>query len=353
MRILHTADVHIKDVEDLRWLALCQIIHTCRVEKVDFLVISGDLFDNRAKARQLRPKIRELFSGNPFHTILVPGNHDAEAYPEGTFLGDTVTIIDNLLKPLEFHGVFFWGFPYKDLLEEEVLAYLHHAASIAPANATHILLFHGELLDITGTWDHYGEETRKRYLPVKLAYFQTLPWHYILAGHFHSNFDVHQFRKSGYFVYPGSPVSITRREVGLRKVNLFDIGSAPAPYPLETPYFEKIELHLTPFQKENPLQLLARRLEPFPEHAHLLLEIDGYFNSKLLGMSETELQQALSRISGRKVEIVKMAFQDIHEIAEHDLFKHFLEKLNHRSLGEEERQRVLQVTLQAMMELSA
>jgi DNA repair exonuclease SbcCD nuclease subunit len=350
MKILHTADLHIREYNDVRWKTLQKIVKLGKSQKISVMVISGDLFESSADAHKLRPKIREIFSGISWPVLIIPGNHDADAYPDGIFLGENVTVIRHLLSPEEIDGVHFWGFPYEELLEEEILEYLSFAGGRAAKDAAHILIFHGELLDITGRWNQYGEEGHQRYLPVKLSYFKELPWRYILAGHFHSNFGIHEFGEDSYFVYPGSPVSITRSELGPRKVNLFEIGHPPVPQVLDSFYYEKMEIRLDPFQEENPLFLISEKLKTMPENAQLLLEISGFFNGKNLGMTEQELHRAIDKLSGKRVELAKIEFQDIREILEDDIFKSFVDRLEKRQLTAVEKERVLENTLKAMME---
>jgi DNA repair exonuclease SbcCD nuclease subunit len=353
MKILHTADLHIREYDDVRWQTLQKIVQLGKSQEIDVMVISGDLFESSADAHKLRPKIREIFSGINWPVLVIPGNHDAEAFPDGAFFGEKITVIRHLLSPVEIDGVYFWGFPYEELLEEEILEYLSFASGRAAKDAVHILIFHGELLDITGGWNQYGEEGNQRYLPVKLSYFQELPWRYVLAGHFHSNFGVHEFGKDGYFVYPGSPVSITRSELGPRKVNLFEIGQPPTAQVLDSFYYERAEIHLDPFQEESPLFLISEKLQKMPENAQLLLEISGFFNGKNLGMTEQELHRAISKLSGQRVELAKLEFQDIREILEDDIFKSFMDRLGKRQLDAVEKKRILEITLKAMMESQA
>lgn len=358
MKILHTADIHLQEYEDERWNSLKEILALGKKQTVDVLTICGDLFDSSLVAQKLRVKIRELFTGLPFPVLIIPGNHDVDAYPDGIFLGEQITVIRDLLTPVEINGAYFWGFPYEELMPEEILEYLHLAARLIEGGnypdateTTHILLIHGELQEISNGWFQYGEEGAQRYLPVKLSYFRHLPWRYVLAGHLHSTFQVHQFRQNAYFVYCGSPVSVTRRETGVRQVNIFNLGEAPAPQPLPTPYYERMVLRLNPFLKENPLEIITEQLRVLPENATLLLEIEGYFNGKLLEMSEEEFHRALSKLVGRRMEIVRMEFRDIREIIEDDLFSVFMERLNNMELDTEEREEILQLTIQAMMEV--
>jgi len=44
------------------------------------VTIAGDLFDSEEDAEALRPQLRKKFSNNNFDTIVIPGNHDIEAY---------------------------------------------------------------------------------------------------------------------------------------------------------------------------------------------------------------------------------------------------------------------------------
>ncbi|RMH89551.1 MAG: DNA repair exonuclease, partial [Calditrichaeota bacterium] len=335
MKILHTADIHLREYNDERWQALRRIVEESLQQQVDVLVISGDLFDSTADAQKLRSKIRELFNELSCPVILIGGNHDAQAYPEGTFWGPTVTVIRDLLTPVEIQGAYFWGFPYEDLLEEEILEYLHLAGSMAGPEATHILLFHGELLDFTEGWAGYGDEGQRRYLPVKLSYFRELPWQYVLAGHFHSNFEVHEFSPERYFVYPGSPIPITRREIGPRRVNLFRIGEPPTPMPLDTPFYERMELRLHPFLREDPLTLIHTRLGQLPEQGRLLVEVTGYYDGSALGMTEEELYRALSRLKSERLDFTRLEFRDVRDIVEDELFKMFVKRLQEKPWDEQ------------------
>ncbi|MHB1421612.1 MAG: metallophosphoesterase family protein [Gemmataceae bacterium] len=92
MRILHTADWHLADrlgridrTDDLR-KAVEQIANYCRLEKVDVLLVAGDLFSELAGPDALRESIRHLQKTfEPFlrdgGTILtLTGNHDKENF---------------------------------------------------------------------------------------------------------------------------------------------------------------------------------------------------------------------------------------------------------------------------------
>ncbi len=351
MKILHTADIHIKEYNDERWQAFSEIIAVAKSEKIDVLAISGDLFDSDADANKLRPKFRQFFSGGDFDTLIIAGNHDASAYSENIFLGERVTIFRNHLEPIKINDLTFWGFPFQDLKVMEVLQRLQEIDAQISDTEINILIFHGELLDISGVWENYGAEGQRRYLPVKLEYFRPLKWDYVLAGHFHTNFDVQQIENSKYFVYPGSPVSITQREIGPRKVNLFEVGNPPQAHQINTPYFESLEINLDPFVELDLNQIIQKELANLPDHARLLLQISGYFDRSKIGMTEQELHKTINDLVGDRAEFIRLEFRDIHEVLEDDLFRTFNNKLHNSNLNNPEKQKIRELTLRAMMEL--
>src|SRR3954454_19163969 len=92
MRVLHTADWHLADrlgridrTADLR-RAVERVGEYCRQERIDVLLVAGDLFSELAGAEALRDAIRhlqEVFAGflRDGGTILtLTGNHDKENF---------------------------------------------------------------------------------------------------------------------------------------------------------------------------------------------------------------------------------------------------------------------------------
>ena len=352
MRILHTADIHLSEYEDDRWKTLQKLIEIGKEKEVEIFVISGDLFDKGIDAETLRPKIREIFSNNGFKIILVPGNHDSESYKSGLYFGEDTIILTDFNEPFEYKDLKIWGFPFEPIEGEEVLNKLHSLANNLATDKRNILLYHGELLDAFFSRKDFGEEGEGRYMPVKLSYFKDLNVDYVLAGHFHSKFDMWKLENRGYFVYPGSPISITKRETGQRKVNLFEVGNEPKEYPLDTAHFEEMVIEFDPFMEKNPVELVKESLERVHSGASIILTIKGYVNSEKIKISETELVKRIKEIIKDRCtkEDFKPEFRDIHTILEDDLFKSFVKKLEQSDYGEEKRKQLRDVTIKAMTE---
>jgi len=263
MKVLHTSDIHLKEYNDDRWNALTSLLETAKKESIDLFVISGDLFDKNVNAEFLRQHLRNHFSDNGFDIIIIPGNHDSKSFgnsDNGLYFGSDVSIIYDLSNPIEYDRVRVWGFPFEAMSKEEILSRLDKIKDDITSDKTNLLLYHGELTDAFFSKSEFGDEGEERYMPCKLSYFKDLNFNYILAGHFHTRFDIRKPNESSYFVYPGSPISLTRREQGLRKVNIFEIGDAPKEFVLDTPHYEEIIIEFDPFSEEDYLETLREKI---------------------------------------------------------------------------------------------
>ncbi|HDN83215.1 MAG TPA: DNA repair exonuclease [Candidatus Altiarchaeales archaeon] len=351
MKILHTADIHLREYGDERWKTLQRLIDIGKKEKIELFVICGDLFDKGIDAEILRPQIREIFSNNGFKIILIPGNHDSEAYKSGMYFGEDTTVLTDLNKPFEYKDLMIWGLPFEDMESEKILNKLHSLANNLATDKRNILLYHGELLDTFFSRKDFGEEGERRYMPVKLSYFKDLNIDYVLAGHLHSKFDMWKLENGGYFVYPGSPVSITKREVGRRKANIFEVGKPPKEYPLDTFHFEEMVIELDPFIKKNPIEIIKEHLKGVHSEASIILTIRGYINSEKIKINESELVKQIKEVIKEKSVEEHFEFRDIHTILEDDLFRSFIKKLEQTDYNEEKKKKLRDLVIRAMMEV--
>ena len=349
MKLLHTADLHLRELGDERWETLQKLIEIGKMEEISIFVISGDLFDKGIDAENLRGQIREIFSNSGFKIIIIPGNHDKDSYKSGMYFGDD-TIILNDLTPFEYKNTRIIGMPFEPIKGGEVLNKIRALKKVLTDDKKNIILYHGELLDSFFSRKDFGEEGEERYMPLKLSYLREVNIDYVLAGHFHTTFDVKRLENGGYFVYPGSPISITMREVGQRKVNIFEIGKPPKEYPLDTPHFEEVIVEFDPFTGENPLETVKRHFErPRPE-ARVILTIKGCINGKEIQMTEPELVSQIKKITAGKCAEERYEFRDIQTILENDLFKSFTAKLEQAGYGQDKAKQMRNIATKAMME---
>jgi DNA repair exonuclease SbcCD nuclease subunit len=352
LKVLHTADIHLRAFGDERWAALETILSVAKKHKISILAISGDLFDAKIDAEELRPKIRDVFSNNGFDIVLIPGNHDCNVCKD-MYFGADATVLTDLDKPFGKGNIRIWGLPFENIQTEQVIEKIQCLKARFDKEYTNILLYHGELLDAFFSRKDFGEEGEQRYMPLKLSYFKDVDVDYVLSGHFHSTFSVRTLETGGYFVYPGSPVSVTKKETGQRMVNIFEVGKKPTPYALDTHHFEEVTVAFDPFKEEHPVDTVKGILARAHPSARVILTIGGFIDSQATGMKEPDLVAALNKATKEKCEEVHFEFKEIHSILGDDLFKSFSQKLDHCELDEEKKKQLRDLAIRAMMEAKA
>ncbi len=350
MRIFHTADIHLKEYADERWHTLEKIVDVARQEKIDLLIISGDLFDKNYEADKLRAKIRRLFSKTGFKILIIPGNHDQDSYPPGFYFGEDVKILRDLKKPFENQQLRVWGFPFESIDSEKILYKLYLLGQDLRRDKKNILLYHGELLDSFFSRKDFGDEGRERYMPLKISYFENLNLDYVLAGHFHSKFEVFKLERGGYFIYPGSPLSITKREIGKRRANIFELGKPPQAYPLKTPYFEEVIITFNPLKRRNPLEEVKERVSKLEAEAKIILTVNGFVDGQVWSLNEEELVEKIKELTVARCVEQHFEFKDISKILTDDLWLSFKEKMENSGQSQEAKKRIEEVAIQAFTE---
>lgn len=351
-KILHTADLHLREYGDERWGALLNLIEIGKKEKINIFIISGDFFDKDIDAENLRPKIRDVFSNTGFKIVLIPGNHDRDSYKPGLYFGEDIHILTDLNRPFEYKDVRIWGIPFEPIDSNEILIRLRSLANNLTKDKKNVLLYHGELLDKFFSRKDFGDEGEWRYMPVKISYFKDLNIDYVLGGHFHSHFDIQRLENGGYFVYPGSPISITKREIGQRKVNIFEVGKVPEEFLLDTPHFEEVFVELDPFEKKSPIEIIKEKLDSLHQNATPILTIKGFINGEALHTSETELIKQIKELAReRNAELFpsEPELRDVQWILDDPLFKRFMERLKQTNYSQEKKKQMCDLTIQAMI----
>lgn len=349
MKILHTADVHLKQTGDERWDTLQSLLSIARDQKVNIFVISGDLFDKDLDAENLRPAIRDLFSGNDFQIIIIPGNHDARLLND-LYFGSDVVLLNDPFQPHVIDNVAFYGMAFETMDEHRVLELLHELKLHLSSEHRNIVLYHGELLDVMFKRSDIGAEDETGYMPVRLSFFKDLQVDYVLAGHFHTRFDIRPLPNGGYFVYPGSPVSITRRETGRRKVNIFEAGNPPMEYLLDSPHYKELVVTFDPLDNTDPVKIVEEQLVAAHPQAKIMLTVNGYINKELVQRSEKELADEIEKTTRERCDEVRYEFRDIQHILQDDLFQSFMMKLDTRKYNSEKRLRIRELAMRAMIE---
>jgi DNA repair exonuclease SbcCD nuclease subunit len=350
MRILHTADLHLRTNRDERWNALEAVIESAAREGAQVLAIAGDLFDRDVDAPALKADLRRRFEHFRGRVLIIPGNHDERGIRAGDFFGENVRVLSGHDTVCDVEGVRFVGVPFADVGMDETLRRLRAAAG-QKVEGANILLYHGELLDLSPVRGAFGEEEGREYMPARLSDLAGLGFDCVLAGHFHRLHDVRACGE-GYFVYSGSPVSITRRETGRRHATLVDVGSPPRALGLDTHHFIAVDVRLSPDEAEHPVARVERELAGLHPRASALLTVRGFVDLSRFGIREDEFHLALKEARARfdVTDFDAHACLDVGAILGADLFRRFSQKLEGSGLSDDDRARAREMTIRAMME---
>lgn len=336
MRILHTSDLHLCSDRPRSVEALEAIIHVATEHKVDLLTIAGDIFDSPAAASDVRPRVRSLMSDCPFEILAIPGNHDGAAFLHGFDFGFRVAT-GRPFENVQIGDVSIAAVPYTDDNPEDVLPALKQAAS---SSGNHLMLVHCTL-DIGFERSFYGEEISRKYFPVSRAVLADLGYDFILAGHFHKDCRIIALSDSSKFVYPGSPVSHSKKETGARHVVLIDTGRMTvSEIKLPTYYFDSMTVNLVPGQEEAQIGHIA---EWYKKHDRQDRELEIIVQG-FVAYNETKLVSAI-RESAPDASVVSR-IRDVTDVLTHPLYERFCQHLV--EFSKEDRDEMSRIIMETM-----
>ncbi|MEA2056871.1 MAG: DNA repair exonuclease [Patescibacteria group bacterium] len=354
-KIIHTADVHLTNSNDERWQALVQVLKLAKKEKADVVTISGDLFDTDFSATKYRAQLRSLFSNNGFPIIIIPGNHDQKSFSQNTFFGDEANILDKSKTKFSLEKTDIYGLPFEPLSSDQIFQKINELNQELDLEKTNVLLFHGELLDQFFCEDDFGQEGNRRYMPLKLNFFAETNFDYVLAGHFHRSFTLQplpnsRLKNGGWFVYPGSPISVTKKELGQRSVAIIKTGQKPQEKTIASNYYQQLDFRFTPGEEKKQLKLLEKEVKKAEKNCKILLVATGYIDGSNGEFNSTILNNELKKLA-KKYSVIEVDNQvvDIESIFNDALFKTFKKKLA-KFTNKREEQQLEQTLINAMME---
>ncbi len=317
IKILHTADLHLSKKKPYTIAALDEILKVAKKNEVEILTIGGDLFDKRDDAEDLRIELRSKFSKNDFKIIAIPGNHDTDVYREGLDFGENfIPMTDEPFGIYPHKDINLVAIPYLDELNQDMLEKLKKETK---AGKTNILLLHCTL-DIGFSSGDFGDE--KKYCPISKSKLEKLGYEYILAGHFHTKTDIVKLNEKSVFIYPGSPTSITTKELGKRKVVLIDLEKNEIKeIPLKTFYHNKLIETVIADKEDDAISNIEKWLKKQVIYEkNIEVTVNGFINR-----NETEYRKAINEIDENVIFIYNC--KEVGQILNDPLFIKFLGKL--------------------------
>ena len=218
MRFIHMADIHFdspftvlasrNNLANIRRLeqreAFKKAIEYIKVEKIPFLFISGDLYEQEYIRESTIEYINNLFKTIPETRIFIsPGNHDpflSNSFYNTFNWNKNVTIFNSEIKIIETEEADIYGFGFTDFYCENSRI---EEIKLKNKNKINILITHGAL-DASKTLD-------MQYNPLNSNKLKEIGFDYIALGHIHkANYE----NNKNNFIYPGSLISFGFDELG-------------------------------------------------------------------------------------------------------------------------------------------
>ena len=217
MRFVHIADLHLdapfsvlnannrlgekRREEQLKIFE--NVIDYINDNKIDFLFISGDLYENEYVKEKTIEYINNLFKKIENTEIFIaPGNHDPylkNSYYRTYNWNSNVHIFNNEIKKYSYENVDIYGYGFDDF-------YIQNSGvediKIENKDKNNILIVHGSL-DTSPTQE-------KVYNPMSYKKLNDIGFDYIALGHIHTT----NYTKEETIVYPGSLAALGFDEIG-------------------------------------------------------------------------------------------------------------------------------------------
>lgn len=345
MRILHTSDLHLSEERPKTVQALEKILDTGEEHDVDLLTIGGDLFDSEEDAEALRPELRDAFSGSGPEVLVVPGNHDEEAYRKNLNWGSNIEVAtEEPLETFEYDGFTIVALPFKN----ELTSGLYDRLSRVSERHSNVALLIHCTLDMGYSSSDFGEEESASYFPVTRGTLSEWDFDYVLSGHFHRNQLMTELDNGGKFLYPGSPVSHSWRELGRRKAFIVDVESGEEKeLSLDTFYRDECEIDIRPGEEEEAVEEISSWVgERKNDDSELKVVPRGHIK-----MDENEFGDMLEEVC-EGAELSHEGYKSVEKVLNHALFRRFKERLESRE-DIEDKEEVEEMVLDAMSRLIA
>ena len=347
MKFVHIADMHFDSpfvnlsdrdsMGELRRLeqrkVFKKIIEYIKDNNIEYLFISGDLYEHKYIKQSTIEYINKLFKEIPNTKIYIaPGNHDPylkNSYYAKFNWNENVKIFSDAVEKIENEDANIYGYGFTDFYCENSGI---ENIEIEDKDKLNILVIHGAL-------DSSDVEDRK-YNPMKKNVLKSKGFDYIALGHIHK-LDYNSEENQN-IVYPGSTVSLGFDELGQHGMIVGDFEGKNlnlAFVPLDEKEYKIINLDITDINSKE--ELIEKIME-------LDISENEYIEIKLKGSRNFEINtyELLKLILDNKIikikDETKIAY-DLDKLSNETtlrglFIKEMKEKLNNPDITQEEKE---------------
>lgn len=344
--VLHTADVHLRSDAPERFDALDRVLETADSGNYDVFTVGGDLFDRPEDVESIRTDLRnDLFSNRPFDIVLIPGNHDVDAFRDDVFFGDSVTVL--MAEPFEHWTapsgeLRITGVPYVDRPSNELFLAL---GDREPFDGTEICLLHCSL-DAPFDGQATGDEDQHRYFPVTEDILGELGFDYYLAGHYHTPHKV-TVSNGAEFAYPGTPASTRSTETSQRRVCTLDTDDGIGFESITSFHYASETFQVTPGSEDEVIRAVDRWVDRHVRSStEASIDIEGFID-----VNEEEFDTRLSEAVG-DIDYTNDT-RTAGQLLAHPIYRSFEEELEGADWDDETKAAVIDLTLEVFSRLAS
>ncbi|MGR3317945.1 MAG: metallophosphoesterase [Candidatus Anammoxibacter sp.] len=293
IKFIHTADLHLDTpfkglsnwnteladrLKDATFKSFKNIIDVCLREKVDFLLISGDIFDSENKGLTVQIKFGDelkRLSANGIPAYFICGNHDplsswldTRQLPENVFRFGS-SKVDKYTYKREGNPVAdIYGISFQNKVIKENLTLSYEL--FGDPSPVSIALLHGTI----GNPGHH-----ENYAPFKVENVINKNFDYWALGHIHKREIVNESIPT--IVYPGNPQGRDFGEIGAKGCYLVEIIAGNNPQlefiPTQIIRFEKVEVDLNEEDNfdnlKDKIEESKFAIEDYEENASYILRV--------------------------------------------------------------------------------
>lgn len=237
IKFIHAADLHLDSpfiglkhmpaklferVRESTFLSFSKII-TCAInEKVDFILLSGDLYDEDERSLKAQLKLKKEFERlavNNIQVFIIHGNHDHMGgkwldleWPENVhvFSSHKVEVKEYKKNQTPLAYIYGYSYPERAVYENMTSQYIKKENP----NVFHIGMLHGST---------EGNKEHDVYCPFKVNDLLAKDFDYWALGHIHKRQVLHEAHPV--IAYPGNIQGRHRKETGKKGCYLVEMGA--------------------------------------------------------------------------------------------------------------------------------
>ncbi|WP_010283535.1 metallophosphoesterase family protein [Bacillus timonensis] len=240
LTFLHIADLHLdspfsgltnlpsnifKRAQNSTFTSFTRLINIAIEQKVDFVIIAGDLFDGEDRSLRAQSRFRremERLHEHEIEAFVIHGNHDHLGgnwpyfeWPSNVhvFQNEDVDVITYLKNGDTVANIYGFSYTKKAVIENKTTSY--EKKGEAPF---HIGILHGS---------KEGESAHSRYAPFLLSELQQKGFDYWALGHIHTR---EVLSEDPPIIYPGNIQGRHKKETGEKGGYLVKLSKAQANY---------------------------------------------------------------------------------------------------------------------------